>query len=72
MAPPHLVEALNYILEHVCVMIHNAYISKVCDEIETLRTFKTLSKDTDLSTLQMFNVVDNVSDYKIYRLLLDD
>jgi hypothetical protein len=72
MAPPHLTEALNYILDKVCVMIHNAYISKICDEIDTLHTLKELSTSSDQSSLDMFDSVHRIHDYKIYRLLIDD
>jgi hypothetical protein len=72
MAPPHIIEALNYVLDKVCAMIHNHYINKICDEIETLHTFKELSASTDQSSLDMFDAVHRIRDYKIYRLLLSD
>ena len=67
-----LAEALNLILDRVCLEIHNAYMVKVMRDIETLRLLKTFSYDTDDLSINMICNASQLYEYTLYKLIIVD
>lgn len=72
MYPPHIKEALEFILFHVCEKIHKARIEQICEDIKMLNNFKSLSRCSSESSQDMFKVVDQISEYRLFKLILLD
>ena len=67
-----LTDALNLILDRVCLEIHNAYMVKVMRDIQTLRLLKSFSYDTDELPLNMIHSAEQLLEYTLYKLILID
>lgn len=72
MYSPRVKNALQYILSHVCVKIHNAYMEQICKDIQMLHHFKSISSQSSPPFNDMFDVVDEVYEYRLFKLLTSD
>ena len=72
MYPSHIKNALQYILSKVCIKIHNAYMEQICEDIQMLKNFKTISTQPSQPFGVMFEVVDEMQEYRLFKLLTTD